>query len=118
MIAASGFASTTSYPPTASANVSAQSSIGVAKLDVPVFSMPASQMGDAIQAAGVKNGDTMGNNGRESEQARAVVVKLGLNQDQATELHGAITKRGLSYQQVLKIGIEMFEKSELMRCPA
>ena len=43
--------------------------------------------GDSIQVAGVKNGDTMGNNGRENEQARAVAVKLGLNQDQATELH-------------------------------
>jgi RHS repeat-associated protein len=53
MIAASGFASPTSYPSTASANVSVQVPNSAPKLDTPAFSMPASQMGDAIQVAGV-----------------------------------------------------------------
>jgi uncharacterized protein RhaS with RHS repeats len=38
------------------------------KFDGAAFSMPASQMGDAIQVAGVKNGDTMGGNLRENKQ--------------------------------------------------
>ena len=54
MIAASGFASSTGYPSTASANVSAQSSAGGAKLDAPVFSGPA-------VAAGDKKDSTAGN---------------------------------------------------------
>jgi len=34
----------------------------------------------------VKNGDTMGGNGRENEQAKSVAVKLGLSREQRDEL--------------------------------
>jgi RHS repeat-associated protein len=79
-------------------------------LNAPAISMPASQMGDATQVAGVKNGDTMGGNGRENEQAKSVAVQLGLSREQRDELHRAITKEGYDYQEVLRIGREIAGK--------
>ncbi|MFM0202902.1 hypothetical protein PQR53_23870 [Paraburkholderia fungorum] len=65
MIAASGFASPTSYPSTASANVSAQSSTGGARLDAPTFSMPATVAGNqpAIQVAAQNKTPNLGEPG-------------------------------------------------------
>jgi hypothetical protein len=59
----------------------------------------------------------MGGNQRENKQSNDIVVKLRLNQDQAQELHGVITKQGCGYQQTLKIGTDMFGKNEFIRCP-
>jgi uncharacterized protein RhaS with RHS repeats len=55
MMAASGFASPTSYPLTASANVSAQVPTSAPKLDKPALSMPTVAVGNqpAIQVAGM-----------------------------------------------------------------
>ncbi|MFM0015745.1 RHS repeat-associated core domain-containing protein [Paraburkholderia sediminicola] len=53
MIAASGFASPTNYPSTVAANVSAQVSASVPKLEAPTFSMPKAAVADAIQVAGM-----------------------------------------------------------------
>ncbi|WP_213766655.1 RHS repeat-associated core domain-containing protein [Caballeronia sp. dw_19] len=79
-------------------------------LNAPAISMPASQMGDATQVAGVKNGDTMGNNARENRQAQDVAVQLRLSIPQADELHRAITKQGYDYQEILRIGREIAGK--------
>jgi RHS repeat-associated protein len=67
-------------------------------------------VGDAIQVAGVKNGDTMGGNGRENEQAKSVAVKLGLDKDQRRQLHDVISGEGLTYLQVLGEAKRMFNK--------
>jgi RHS repeat-associated protein len=67
-------------------------------------------VGDAIQVAGVKNGDTMGGDGRENEQAKSVAVKLGLDKDQRRQLHDVISGEGLTYLQVLDEAKRMFNK--------
>ncbi|MFM0133388.1 RHS repeat-associated core domain-containing protein [Paraburkholderia sediminicola] len=109
MIAASGFASTSSAP-AATVSAPVQMPTSVAKLDAPAISMPKSEMGEATQVAGVKNGDTMGGNGRENEQAKSVAVQLGLSRSQRDELHRAITKQGYDYHEILRIGREIAGK--------
>ena len=49
-------------------------------------------------------------NQRENKQARDIAVKLKLTQDQAQELHRAISGQGMSYQEVLQIAIDMFNR--------
>ena len=51
-----------------------------------------------------------GDNQRENKQARDIAVKLKLTRDQAQELHHAISGQGMSYQEVLQIAIDMFNK--------
>jgi len=51
-----------------------------------------------------------GDNQRENKQARDIAVKLKLTRDQAQELHRAISGQGMSYQEVLQIAIDMFNK--------
>ncbi|MGA7815737.1 MAG: hypothetical protein WCA53_23025, partial [Caballeronia sp.] len=82
----------------------------VPKFDRVAFTMPATAAGDAIQVAGVKNGDTMGGNLRENKQFQDVVVRLRLDKSQAQELHGVITKQGMDYDEILRIGTDMFGK--------
>ncbi len=51
-----------------------------------------------------------GDNQRQNKQARDIAVKLKLTDDQAQQLHRAISGQGLSYQEVLQIAIDMFSK--------
>jgi hypothetical protein len=61
---------------------------------------------DAIQLAGGEG--TPGNNQAQNKQFRAVVKALGLDQDQAQELHQEISKQGLGYHEIMQRGIDMF----------
>lgn len=49
-------------------------------------------------------------NQRENKQARDVVVKLGLNKDQAQQLHREISGMGYTYHEILEIAKDMFGK--------
>jgi len=80
------------------------------KLDGVAFTMPASQMGDATQVAGVKNGDTMGGNIRENSQTRAVSVALKLTPKQENTLHGWVTGQGLNYHEIMEEAKMLFNK--------
>jgi hypothetical protein len=64
---------------------------------------------DGTQLAGSSDG-TPGNNQAQNKQFSAVVRILGLDQDQAKELHRAISGQNYGFQQILKIGGEMFNK--------
>jgi len=79
-------------------------------LNAPAISMPASQMGDATQVAGVKNGDTMGGNIRENAQTRAVSVALKLTPKQEGHLHEWVSGQGYSYQEVMSEAKMLFNK--------
>jgi len=49
-------------------------------------------------------------NQRENKQVRDIVVKLGLSQDQAQELHRVISGMGYNYHEILEIAKDMFGK--------
>ena len=61
---------------------------------------------DAIQLAGGEG--TPGNNQAQNRQFKAVVRALGLNQDQARQLHEEISGEGLGYHEMLERGQDMF----------
>ncbi|WP_407947526.1 RHS repeat-associated core domain-containing protein [Paraburkholderia polaris] len=107
MIAASGFASTSSAP-AATVSAPVQTPAVVAKLDAPVFSMPQAAVGDAIQVAG--SSGTPGNNQAQNKQFNDVVVKLRLTPGQARSLHEEISGQGLGYHEILERGRDMFNK--------
>ena len=46
----------------------------------------------------------------DNQQAMDIAVKLKLTRDQAQELHHAISGQGMSYQEVLQIAIDVFNK--------
>ena len=70
--------------------------------------VPTAERSDANdKAAGLQ---LAGDNQRENKQARDIAVKLKLTQDQAQQLHRVISGQGHSYQEVLQIAIEMFNK--------
>lgn len=68
--------------------------------------IPEPLLGDAVQLAGGEG--TPGNNQAQNKQFRAVVKALGLNQDQANELHQEISKQGLGYHEIMQRGQDMF----------
>ena len=49
-------------------------------------------------------------NQRQNKTVRDIVVRLGLNKDQAQALHRVISGQGLGYHQILQIAIDMFGK--------
>ena len=65
---------------------------------------------DAIQVAGGEG--TPGNNQAQNKQFKAVVKALGLNQDQARQLHEEISGEGLGYHEILERGQDMFGDME------
>jgi hypothetical protein len=56
--------------------------------------------GDVIQLAGGEG--TPGNNQAQNKQFKAVVKAMGLNKDQAQQLHQEISKQGLGYQEIME----------------
>jgi uncharacterized protein RhaS with RHS repeats len=68
------------------------------------------ELGDAVQVAGVKNGDTMGGSGRENKQFNDVAVKLGLDVAQRRILHDDISGEGMTYLQILEHAKDKFGK--------
>jgi hypothetical protein len=67
---------------------------------------PDAPSGDVQQVAGGEG--TPGNNQAQNKQFRAVVKALGLNQDQARQLHDEISKQRLGYHEMMERGQDMF----------
>ncbi|MCC8401432.1 hypothetical protein LJ655_05905 [Paraburkholderia sp. MMS20-SJTN17] len=61
---------------------------------------------DAVQVAGSEG--TPRNNLAQNKQFKAVVKALGLNKNQARQLHDDISKQGLGYHEMLERGQDMF----------
>ncbi|MGF6700491.1 hypothetical protein OKW38_005103 [Paraburkholderia sp. MM5496-R1] len=61
---------------------------------------------DAMQVAGSEG--TPRNNQAQNKQFKAVVKALGLNKNQARQLHDDISKHGLGYHEMLERGQHMF----------
>ncbi|WP_159835872.1 hypothetical protein [Burkholderia sp. 8Y] len=51
---------------------------------------------------------TPGNNQAQNKQSKAVVKALGLNKDQAQELHMEISRQGLGYHEIMERALDMF----------
>jgi hypothetical protein len=76
------------------------------------------QGGPSRQSSGGKNrqnGTTSttelsADNRRENKMVRDIVVRLGLNKDQAQQLHREISGQGLGYHDILQIAVDMFQK--------
>ncbi|RQM49772.1 hypothetical protein EHZ19_05095 [Paraburkholderia bannensis] len=62
--------------------------------------------GDVLELAGGEG--TPGNNQAQNTQFKAVVKALGLNKDQARQLHDDISKQGLGYHEMLERGQDLF----------
>ncbi|MBV8524320.1 MAG: hypothetical protein JOY71_19695 [Acetobacteraceae bacterium] len=56
----------------------------------------------------IGNDETPGSNHAQNKQFRAVVKILQLNKDQARELHDEISRQNHSFNEILRIGQEMF----------
>lgn len=73
----------------------------------PFTYQPDSPSGDdAVQLAGSEG--TPGNNQAQNRQFRSVVKTLGLNKDQAQELHQEISGQGLGYHEIMQRAMDMF----------
>lgn len=72
----------------------------------PFEYQPSPPGGDGVLLAGAEG--TPGNNQAQNRQFRSVVKALGLNQDQAQELHQEISKQGLGYHEIMQRAIDMF----------
>jgi hypothetical protein len=62
--------------------------------------------GDAVELAGGEG--TPGNNQAQNKQFKAVVKALGLNKDQARQLHDEISRQHLGYHEMLERGQDLF----------
>ncbi|WP_241495782.1 hypothetical protein [Paraburkholderia monticola] len=65
---------------------------------------------DAVQVAGSEG--TPRNNQVQNKQFKAVVKALGLNKNQARQLHDDISKQSLGYHEMLERGQDMFGGSD------
>ena len=59
---------------------------------------------------GHQNGKAPRNNQKQNKQIKDIANQLGLNKDQIRRLHDKITGKGYSYQEILELAKEMFNK--------
>lgn len=62
------------------------------------------------ERVGKQNGNAPRDNKKQNKQVRDIGKKLDLNKEQLRELHDAISGQGYSYQEILDLAKDMFEK--------
>lgn len=62
------------------------------------------------QRVGKQHGNAPRNNHKQNEQTDSIARDLGLTPEQARELHDYISGQGYSYQEILDVAQELFNK--------